>query len=124
LREQIARGGGIELGPEPRRVALRPEAGDAPAADASRVYLCLEDAEGAGVPGGVWEVCLEGGAVGTIALGGGPAEARRFEFDVTDAVADRRGDRTVVTFHPALPPGFLVEPAPTGRVGRLTLMRA
>jgi hypothetical protein len=123
-RGQIAGVGGIELGPEPRRVALRPEAGAAAGAEASRVYLCLEDAEGAGVPGSVWEVRLGDGAVGTIALGGDPAEARRFVFDVTDAVADARGEQTVVTFEPALPPGFLVEPAPTGRVGRVALMRA
>jgi hypothetical protein len=30
----------------------------------------------------------------------------------------------VVSFHPALPPGFLVEPAPTGRVGSVSLMIA
>jgi hypothetical protein len=42
---------------------------------------------------------------------------------VTDAIAGV-GDPMVVSFHPALPPGFLVEPAPTARVGRVALMRA
>jgi hypothetical protein len=122
-RGRIAGGEGVDLGPEPRRVALSPD-GDAGGADASRVYLCLDDAEGAGVPGSVWEVRVAGGPVGTIALAGAPAGARRFVFDVTDAVADPRGEPTVVSFHPALPPGFLVEPAPTGRVGRVSLMAA
>ena len=122
-RRRIAGGEGVDLGPEPRRVALSPD-GDAAGADASRVYLCLEDARGAGVPGSVWEVRVEGGAVGTIALVGAPDGARRFVFDVTDAVADSAGEPTVVSFHPALPPGFLVEPAPTGRVGSVSLMIA
>jgi len=126
-RAQIAGGEGIELGPEPRRLALCPAA-DGPLADGgARVYLSVEDAEGGGVPGGVWEVRVEGGdgaaAVGTIALGGAAAGGRRFVFDVTDAIAGA-GDPMVVSFHPALPPGFLVEPAPTARVGRVALMRA
>jgi hypothetical protein len=130
---QIAGGAGVELGPEPRRVSLCPGNRDGdgagrPDADTSRVYLCVEDAEGAGVAGSVWEVRVDdgngGAAVGTIALSGATDGARRFVFDVTDAVADRGAEPTVVSFHPALPPGFLVEPAPTARVGRVALMRA
>jgi Common central domain of tyrosinase len=128
-RLQIAGGEGVELGAEPRRVSLSPAAAvDTTDRDASRVYLCVEDAEGEGAPGSVWEVRVEGGdgaaAVGTIALAGAPAGARRFVFDVTDAVADPGAEPTVISFHPALPPGFLVEPVPTARVGRVTLMRA
>jgi hypothetical protein len=120
-RARIAGGEAVDLGPEPRRVALSAD-GDAGDADASRVYLCLEDAEGGGVPGSVWEVRVGGGAVGTIALAGTPNGRRRFVFDVTDAIGDPAGEPTVVSFHPALPPGFLVEPAPTARVGRVSLM--
>jgi Common central domain of tyrosinase len=126
-RGEIADGAGIELGPEPRRLALGPAAAGSLARGGTRVYLSVEDAEGGGVPGGVWEVRVGGGdgaaAVGTIALGGAAAGGRRFVFDVTDAVAGA-GDPMVVSFHPALPPGFLVEPAPTARVGRVALMRA
>jgi tyrosinase-like protein/polyphenol oxidase-like protein len=123
-RGQIAGGEGIELGPEPRRLALRPAAEGPLAAGDARVYLSVEDAEGGGVPGGVWEVRVGDGAaaVGTIALGS-TAGGRRFLFDVTDAIAGA-GEPMVVSFHPALPPGFLVEPAPTARVGRVALMRA
>jgi len=126
-RARIAGGEGIELGPEPRRLALCPAAGDAPAGAGARMYLSVEDAEGGGASGGVWEVRMGGGdgaaAVGTIALGGAVAGGRRFVFDVTDAIAGA-GDRMVVSFHPALPPGFVVEPAPTARVGRVALTSA
>jgi tyrosinase-like protein len=130
-RRQIAGGAGVELGPEPRRVALAPApaaGADAAGGDFSRVYLCVEGAEGGDVPGSVWEVRVEAGSaaapVGTIALAGTPAEARRFVFDVTDAVPDPGAEPTVIAFHPALPPGFPGEPPPTARVGRVALMRA
>src|SRR4051794_584312 len=128
FREQIAGGEGIDLGPEPRQVSLcSGHNGHRADAGTSRVYLCVEDAEGEGIPGSVWEVRIEGGdgaaAVGTIALAGAPGRARRFVFDVTDAVAIAGAEPTVISFYPALPPGFLLEPAPTARVGRVMLMR-
>jgi hypothetical protein len=135
-RDEIATGGSdaIELGPETRRVAMAATTGAAPDPGGARVYLCLEEARGASVPGGVWEVRVEGhrvrgagcdhhAAVGTIAFAGGRPETRGFVFDITDTVEDP-GDAMVVSFHPALPPGFLVEPAPTARVGRVSVMRA
>jgi hypothetical protein len=125
-REEIAGGAGLELGPEPRRVALRPRAEESPDSAAARVYLCLDEATGgAGAPGGVWEVRLgdeHAAPVGTIAFPHPLAETRRFVFDVTDTVRASR-DPIVVSFHPALPLGFRVEPAPTARVGRVALMR-
>jgi hypothetical protein len=127
-RGPIAGGDGFELGAEPRRVSLRPAAAGDPAGgagDSSRVYLWVEEADG--VPGSVWEVRVEAGdgaaAIGTIALAGAPAEARVFVFDVTDAVTDPGAEPTVISFHPALPPGFVAAPAPTARVGRVALMR-
>jgi hypothetical protein len=137
MRARVATGGcdAVVLGPETRRVAMSPtsEAPSDPDPDGARVYLCLEDAWGEGIPGSVWEVRVEGrrvrgtgpgphAAVGTIALTGGGAETQRFVFDITDAV-EYPGDPMVVSFHPALPPGFLVEPAPTARVGRVVVIR-
>jgi hypothetical protein len=122
------KGGGVELGAEPRRVPL--ERSSAVPAPGSRVYLCLEDAEAAGVPGSVWEVRVEGGdgsqtsgrgaAVGTIAF---PCRcpSRRFVLDVTDAVEDLGADALAVSFHPALPAGFGPGPGPAARVGRVLL---
>jgi hypothetical protein len=122
-------GGGVELGAEPRRVPLE-RSRDGAATVASRVYLCLEDAEAAGVPGSVWEVRVEGGdgtggrghdaAVGTIAFPcRGPS--RRFVLDVTDAVDGLGAGALAVSFHPALPAGFGLGPGPAARVGRVLL---
>jgi hypothetical protein len=122
-------GGGVELGAEPRRVPLEPSP-DASATAGSRVYLCLEEAEAAGVPGGIWEVRVEGGdragasargaVVGTIAFPcRGPS--RRFVLDVTDAVGDLGAEALAISFHPALPPGFGLAPGPAARVGRVLL---
>jgi hypothetical protein len=122
-------GGGVELGAEPRRVSLEPSP-DASATAGSRVYLCLEEAEAAGVPGSVWEVRVAGGdraggssdgaAVGTIAFPcRGPS--RRFVLDVTDALGDLGAEALTVSFHPALPAGFGLAPGPAARVGRVLL---
>jgi hypothetical protein len=106
-------GGGVQLGAEPLRVALRPAAGalglaeaarEAGAALAPRVYLHVADAEADAVPGSVWEVRVGGGRygargggetsvardapVGTIAFSRGRAGTERFVFDITDAVDD------------------------------------
>jgi len=138
VRGRLATGDadGLELGPQTRRMALS-ASGDAPAAaSGARVYLCIEDAQGEGVPGSVWEVRLagrrvraaddDGATVGTIAFAGPADGAHRFVFDIT-GVVDGNGewdDRSmVVSFHPALPPGFLVEPGPAARVGRVIVMR-
>jgi tyrosinase len=122
-------GDGVELGAEPRRVALHRSPAHAGRAGA-RVYLCLEDAEAAAVPGSVWEVRVEradGGngpdraaAVGTIAF---PCRcpSRRFVLDVTEAVADLGAEALAVSFHPALPAGFGLAPGPAARVGRVVL---
>jgi hypothetical protein len=118
-------GGGVDLGAEPRLVPLeRVSAAGRPAG--ARVYLCLEDAEAARIPGSVWEVRMEGGeagrtaAVGTIAFPcRGPR--RRFVLDVTDAVGDLGGGTLAVSFHPALPEGFGPAPGPAARVGRVVL---
>jgi hypothetical protein len=109
--------GVVELGLEPRRVALRSAAGPADpgrplhavgtgsraAGSAKRVYLHLEDARAAPGRGSVWEVRVEGrpggaasaasavgdaAAVGTIAFPGNGDGARPFLFDITDAVGD------------------------------------
>jgi hypothetical protein len=132
---------GVRLGSETRRVALS-AAADAPAAQppasaGARVYLCLDEASGDGLPGSVWEVRLEGrgvrapgddgAAVGTIAFPGPADGALRFVFDITSVVDGDRAwdDRSmVVSFHPALPPGFLVEPGPAARVGRVFVVRS
>jgi hypothetical protein len=141
FRARIATGDahGVRLGSEPRRVALsaavvRPV--DAHAPEAARVYLCLEEARGDGLPGSVWEVRLEGrgvrgsgdagAAVGTIAFPGPANGAHRFVFDITSVVDGERAwdDRSMaVSFHPALPPGFVVEPGPAARVGRVFVVR-
>jgi hypothetical protein len=138
-RGRIATGGAdaVHLGSEPRRVVLSASGDVPPESDGARVYLCLEEAEGEGVAGSVWEVRVEGAlvravgangaaAVGTIAFGGHDHGAHRFVFDITDAVDDPAGgwdDSMVVSFHPALPPGFLAEPTPAARVGRVFVMR-
>jgi hypothetical protein len=122
-------GGGVELGAEPRRVSLEPSADRSAATAGSRVYLCLEDAEAAGVPGSVWEVRMGGdgagadgrdAAVGTIAF---PCRSpsRRFVLDVTDAVDGLRTEALTVSFHPALPAGFGPATGPAARVGRVLL---
>src|SRR4051794_3737873 len=106
-------GGGVELGAEPRRVALE-RSSDGPATGASRVYLCLEEAEAAGVPGSVWEVRMGGdgaGAAGHDAVVGTIAfpcrgASRRFVLDVTDAVDGLGAEALAVSFHPALPARF------------------
>jgi tyrosinase len=144
FRGRIASGaaGGVRLGPQTRRIPLTASA-DARAqsarSDGARVYLCLEEAEAEGGPGSVWEVRLEGrrvrsagddgaAAVGTIAFAAPATGAHRFVFDITGVVDDAGAgpwdDRSmVVSFHPALPPGFLVEPGPAARVGRVFVMR-
>jgi hypothetical protein len=120
-------------------VALSAAAGasaQSPASGGARVYLCLEEARGDGLPGSVWEVRLEGrgvrsadddgAAVGTIAFPGPADGAHRFVFDITSVVDGDRAwdDRSmVVSFHPALPPAFLVEPGPVARVGRVFVVR-
>jgi hypothetical protein len=132
----------VELGAEPRRVALRPAAdpaaeGTQGRARAGRLYLHLEDAETvAGGGGSVWEVRVEGGrvrrahasgeaAVGTIAFSGRCGDAQRFVFDVTDAVGDLGDDwedrALEVTFHPARPAGPGAQPRPAARVGSVFL---
>jgi hypothetical protein len=120
----------VEIGAEPRRVALRRAAGAVTperAGGGSRVYLCLEDAEAAPVAGSVWEVRVEGAngggrgaAVGTIAFPSrGPS--RRFVLDVTDAVGDL-GERDVaVTFLPALVHASRTAAGPAARIGRVFL---
>jgi Common central domain of tyrosinase len=137
-------GGCVTLGAEPRRVALRPAAGDEAGAGTedgapTRLFLHVEDAEAdAAVPGSVWEVRVEGAraraarpggeaAVGTIAFAGPGDGTQRFVFEVTDAVdasepAGTWDERALaVTFHPALPAGLVPEPAPAARVGRVFL---
>ena len=145
LVSQIATGtpGAVELGAEPRRVALRPaRAGSrvaeavagAPETPSPRLYLHLEDAAATSGPGSVWEVRVEGGrggaaeaAVGTIAFPGRGAGAQRFVLDITDAVDDVESlwDELAlaVTFHPALPEGFATARAPVARVGRVYVTR-
>jgi tyrosinase len=142
FRSRIAAGDpdGVRLGSETRRVALS-AATDGPAdpsvSDGARVYLCLEEARGDALPGSVWEVRLEGrgvhgssddgAAVGTIAFPGPPDGTHRFVFDITSVVGTARtwDDRSmVVSFHPALPPGFAVEPGPAAQVGRVFVVRS
>jgi tyrosinase-like protein len=136
-RIAAAPSGGVELGAEPRTVPLRPAAeepaGDREAGEAEgRLYLHLECARaGTGGASSVWEVRVEGGrtrladpswdAVGTIAFTGRDDDARRFVFDVTDAVDDVEpwADRALaVSFHPALPAG---REALSARVGSVFL---
>jgi tyrosinase-like protein len=141
LVPEVATGapGAVELGAEPRRVALRPVGAGSRVAEAvggavetssPRLYLHLEDAAARSGPGSVWEVRVEGGrggaaeaAVGTIAFPGRGARAQRFVLDITDAVDglapgwDARA--LAVSFHPALPDGFAPEPPPAARVGRV-----
>jgi len=82
----------------------------------------------------VWEVRVEGGrahfaetssdAVGTIAFTARDDDARRFVFDVTDAVDDVEpwDDRALaVSFHPALPAGVAGCEALSARVGNVFL---
>src|SRR3954452_23256705 len=119
-------GGGVELGAEPRRVSLEPSADRSAATAGSRVYLCLEEAEAAGVPGSVWEVRMGGAGagatapdavVGTIAF---PCRcpSRRFVLDVTHAVDGLRSEALAVSFLPALPAGFGPGAGPAVRGGR------
>jgi Common central domain of tyrosinase len=139
-------GGCVTLGAEPRRVTLHAAAGDTDAgggdAPPTRVYLHVEDAEAeAATAGRVWEVRVEGemtrapdegreAAVGTIAFSGPRDGTQRFVFDVTDAIdtlaaGGLRDERALaVTFHPALPAGFVPDPAPAARVGRVFLTQA
>jgi hypothetical protein len=148
-REIAACGGGcVTLGAEPRRVPLRPAAGDEAGAGTDspatprRLFLHVEDAEAdAAVAGSVWEVRVEGAraraagtggeaAVGTIAFAGPGDGTHRFVFDVTDAVDASEPVGTwderalAVTFHPALPAGLVPDPAPAARVGRVFLTHA
>src|SRR4051794_17924528 len=62
----IAAGQGGGGGPraEPRPGSPQPSRARAAATVGSRVYLCLEDAEAAGVPGSVWEVRMGGDGAG------------------------------------------------------------
>jgi tyrosinase len=129
----------VELGPDARRVALRPADGArvataGAAAMRGRVYLHLEDARAVSeAAGSVWEVRVEGrhvrppdaaACVGTIALTGRDV-AQRFVFDITDAVDDLGAawdERALaVTFHPALPADRTARPALAARVGRVFL---
>ena len=142
-RIAAAPSGGVELGAEPRRIPLRRGAGE-PAtataargagASAGRLYLHLEGARaGSGTGASVWEVRVEGGharladascdAVGTIAFTARDDDARRFVFDVTDAVDDVEpwDDRALaVSFHPALPAGLAGCEALSARVGNVFL---
>jgi len=142
-RIAAAPSGGVELGSEPRRIPLRRAAGEPAAAiaargageSAGRLYLHLECARaGAGSGASVWEVRVEGGrahfaetscdAVGTIAFTARDDDARRFVFDVTDAVDDVEplDDRALaVSFHPALPAGVAGCEALSARVGSVFL---
>ena len=142
-RIAAAPSGGVELGAEPLRVPLRRAAEEPAAATAARgagasarrVYLHLECARaGSGSGGSVWEVRVEGGrahfaetscdAVGTIAFTARDDDARRFVFDVTDAVDDVEpwDDRALaVSFHPALPAGVAGCEALSARVGNVFL---
>ena len=138
LVPQIATGapGAVELGAEPRRVALLPVGANCGLAEAAggavetaspRLYLHLEDAAARSGPGSVWEVRVEGGraeaAVGTTAFPGRGAGAQRFVLDITDAVdgltPGAGAGALAVSFHPALPAGFASEPPPAARVGRV-----
>ena len=142
-RIAAAPSGGVELGCEPRRIPLRRADGEPAAAiaargageSAGRLYLHLECARaGAGSGASVWEVRVEGGrahfaetscdAVGTIAFTARDDDARRFVFDVTDAVDDVEplDDRALaVSFHPALPAGVAGCEALSARVGSVFL---
>ena len=142
-RIAAAPSGGVELGSEPRRIPLRRADGEPAAAiaargageSAGRLYLHLECARaGAGSGASVWEVRVEGGrahfaetscdAVGTIAFTARDDDARRFVFDVTDAVDDVEplDDRALaVSFHPALPAGVAGCEALSARVGSVFL---
>jgi hypothetical protein len=133
----------VELGAEPRRIPLRRAAEEPAAATAARsagesegrLYLHLECARaGSGSAGSVWEVRVEGGharlaegscdAVGTIAFTGRDDDARRFVFDVTDAVDDVEpwDERALaVSFHPALPAGLAGCEPLSARVGNVFL---
>jgi hypothetical protein len=145
-RIAAAPSGGVELGAEPRTVRLRPAAEEPVGAGAAaggraageaegRLYLHLECARAAaGSAASVWEVRVEGGrarladrscdAVGTIAFTDRDDDARRFVFDVTDAVDDVEpwaGRALAVSFHPALPAAIAGREAPSARVGNVFL---